>query len=86
MRLFNDGISDDLRCLCVSDGRRLDGHPPKAETWAERAHRSAKVRYPKQDSDLSDLLHTVRTNIRGYDARHKEYTSKVQTVYGPKAY
>jgi len=62
------------------------GEPPRAECWAERAHKSATMRYPKQDSDISDLLHTVRSNINGYDLQHKRYTTSVQNVYGPKAY
>ncbi|XP_043210183.1 flightin-like [Amphibalanus amphitrite] len=59
---------------------------PRAESWAERAHKSASSRYSKQEADLSELLNTVRSNIRGYDMHHKEYTTRVQSAYGPKAY
>ena len=59
---------------------------PRAESWAERAHKSAGMRYNRQEADLSELLNTVRSNIRGYDMHHKEYTSRVQSAYGPKAY
>ncbi|XP_037089956.1 uncharacterized protein LOC119110293 isoform X1 [Pollicipes pollicipes] len=56
--------------------------PPKAQSWAERAHKSATLRYPRQEADLSAMLQSVRSNIRNYDMHHRQYTSKVQSVYG----
>ncbi|XP_043236641.1 uncharacterized protein LOC122388946 isoform X3 [Amphibalanus amphitrite] len=58
--------------------------PPKAQSWAERAHNSASLRYPRQEADLSSMLASVRSNIRNYDMHHRQYTSKVQSLYGAK--